>query len=258
MSEQYRAQTVVSLEEVFLSREFGQVQTAAPAARDSGHPFGPLGRVDPFGPTPGTRAADHGSTTHRRRHRVTGAVGGVAAAVLIAVALVAGTGRPHRPGDPAALGRSPGGSDHPAPGGTTPTVPPATDGAAGATPPAAALTVATPNGNGPAGAGVVEAIVPAGAPGPTVPLRAGGVGPTGPAAPTPPVLPQTPPPALPRPTPIPTVTPADPVSPVIDLAVSIVATAGTAVSGVTTALGAPLPPVGSVVGVLSASPFATP
>jgi hypothetical protein len=75
---------VMSLEDIFLSREFGRVPRAVPL----------------------TAPTRHSLTTHRRRGRGVGAAGGIAAALVLAVTLAASTGKAARSGGLRALGGS--------------------------------------------------------------------------------------------------------------------------------------------------------
>jgi hypothetical protein len=83
MSQEKTTDRVIGLEELFLSQEFGQTPGGGTA------PAGP--RV-PLVPT-ASEAAGHASTTHRRRNAFA-ALSGTAAALLVALGLIGGPGRP--------------------------------------------------------------------------------------------------------------------------------------------------------------------
>ncbi|HEY1827310.1 MAG TPA: hypothetical protein VGF87_04785 [Acidimicrobiales bacterium] len=89
---------VLSLEDLFLSREFGQPRAFAPAATDTlfgnGSSRGPLVPL-----TAGAGSvAGHLTTTHLRRNRsLFAAVSGAAAALLVAVGVLAQTHSPTKP-----------------------------------------------------------------------------------------------------------------------------------------------------------------
>jgi len=83
MSQENPTDQVSGLEELFLSQEFGQTPSGGTA---------PAGPLVPLVPT-ASEAAGHASTTHRRRNAFA-ALSGTAAALLVALGLVGGTGRP--------------------------------------------------------------------------------------------------------------------------------------------------------------------
>jgi hypothetical protein len=95
-SGQFVPERVMSLEDVFLSHEFGRVRRSA-SPTGSGFP-GPrdAGPLVPPRPAPGPDR--HASTTHRRRSRAMRAASGVAAALVVALGLVTSTGRVSRTG----------------------------------------------------------------------------------------------------------------------------------------------------------------
>jgi hypothetical protein len=83
MSQEKQIDQVIGLEELFLSQEFGQTPGGGTA---------PAGPLVPLVPT-ASEAAGHVSTTHRRRNAVA-ALSGTAAALLVALGLIGGSGRP--------------------------------------------------------------------------------------------------------------------------------------------------------------------
>ena len=83
MSQENPTDQVSGLEELFLSQEFGQKPGGGTA---------PAGPLVPLVPT-ASEAAGHASTTHRRRNAFA-ALSGTAAALLVALGLIGGTGRP--------------------------------------------------------------------------------------------------------------------------------------------------------------------
>jgi hypothetical protein len=86
----------LSLEEVFLSREFGHAHPVEPVVDEQ--------VVDQPDPAEEVEAPEHGRTTHRRRPRAAGGAGGLAAALIVALGLVTGTGKatPEKAGGPSA------------------------------------------------------------------------------------------------------------------------------------------------------------
>jgi hypothetical protein len=83
MSQEKATDQVIGLEELFLSQEFGQIPGGGTA---------PAGPLVPLVPT-ASEAAGHASTTHRRRNAFA-ALSGTAAALLVALGLFGGPGRP--------------------------------------------------------------------------------------------------------------------------------------------------------------------
>jgi hypothetical protein len=83
MSQEKQIDQVIGLEELFLSQEFGQTPGGGTA---------PAGPLVPLVPT-ASGAAGHASTTHRRRNAFA-ALSGTAAALLVALGLIGGSGRP--------------------------------------------------------------------------------------------------------------------------------------------------------------------
>jgi hypothetical protein len=83
MSQEKTTDRVIGLEELFLSQEFGQTLSGGTA---------PAGPLVPLVPT-ASEAAGHASTTHRRRNAFA-ALSGTAAALLVALGLIGGPGRP--------------------------------------------------------------------------------------------------------------------------------------------------------------------
>ena len=83
MSQEKATDQVIGLEELFLSQEFGQKPGGGTA---------PAGPLVPLVPT-ASEAAGHASTTHRRRNAFA-ALSGTAAALLVALGVIGGPGRP--------------------------------------------------------------------------------------------------------------------------------------------------------------------
>jgi hypothetical protein len=83
MSQEKATDQVIGLEELFLSQEFGQTLSGGTA---------PAGPLVPLVPT-ASEAAGHASTTHRRRNAFA-ALSGTAAALLVALGVIGGPGRP--------------------------------------------------------------------------------------------------------------------------------------------------------------------
>ena len=83
MSQEKPTEQVIGLEELFLSQEFGQKPSGGTAL---------AGPLVPLVPT-ASEAAGHASTTHRRRNAFA-TLSGTAAALLVALGLIGGTGRP--------------------------------------------------------------------------------------------------------------------------------------------------------------------
>jgi hypothetical protein len=141
MSEHMKTETALSLEDLFLSREFGQMGTVTSAVT-----------------TPGP----HVSTALERRNRKYAAVGGVAAAVLVALGLVVTAGHSPKPGGTVASGTTGVGQNRNA----------KTDGPPVPTS-AMMLTAATVSDNGSAGsaqADAADAAATSGAPAATHPV----------------------------------------------------------------------------------------
>jgi hypothetical protein len=102
MSWEKADERVLSLEEVFLSREFGQVHHAQ---QEVGRPDPTSGSVtaaggdaEPLVPLVPTAAIGHVASIPWSRSRVVGAASGIAASLFVALGLVTGTGRPDKPG----------------------------------------------------------------------------------------------------------------------------------------------------------------
>jgi hypothetical protein len=83
MSQEKATDQVIGLEELFLSQEFGQKPGGGTA---------PAGPLVPLVPT-ASEAARHASITHRRRNAFA-ALSGTAAALLVALGVIGGPGRP--------------------------------------------------------------------------------------------------------------------------------------------------------------------
>jgi len=84
MSQEKQIDQVIGLEELFLSQEFGQTPGGGTA---------PAGPLVPLVPT-ASEVAGHASTTHRRRNAFA-ALSGAAAALLVALGLIGGSGSGH-------------------------------------------------------------------------------------------------------------------------------------------------------------------
>jgi hypothetical protein len=104
MSQEKPTDQVIGLEEFFLSREFGQKPHGGTA---------PAGPLVPLVPTE-AEAPRHAPTTHRRRTAFA-ALSGTAAALLMALGLIGGSGRP-TPVVHSATPSTPSGRRGPAPG----------------------------------------------------------------------------------------------------------------------------------------------
>jgi hypothetical protein len=99
MSEVDQIDNVMTLEDLFLSAEFGKtvVEESAPALEPlfwETSPGAPLLPLAAFPSTTGT----HGTTTHMRRNRAFATASGVAAVLLVAVGLFSTTGKPKTQG----------------------------------------------------------------------------------------------------------------------------------------------------------------
>ena len=84
---------VMSLEDVFLSREFGQIRGLTPST--SAGLMGAAGLTPLVAPADPSDPRRHASTTHRRSRSVR-AASGLAAALVVAMSLVVGPGRTGR------------------------------------------------------------------------------------------------------------------------------------------------------------------
>jgi hypothetical protein len=247
MSEVKEYENVMTLEDLFLSHEFGKTAVATPSAVQEKTLFGgtpPRPLMVPRVVAPAA-VGGHASTTHLRRNRMVATVSGVAAALLIAVGLVSGTGKAGKSGVQTASpptstpsGNGKGGSGQSGGGistnpgsGTNPTGGQGSGGNSGE-----ALGRHSAETTGTAAVLADE----------TVPTPGGGGGHTGP------------PPVKTAPETTQTAPPADVLKPVVQLVGQVVVTTGNTVSGVSTTLGTALPPitpvtslVGSVGGTLS-------
>jgi hypothetical protein len=87
MSGEKADERVLSLEDLFLSGEFGRAHHEQPAAEQPAEP------VLPRAPRAKPTAVGHGTTTHRRRSRAVAAASAIAAAFLLALGLVTDTGK---------------------------------------------------------------------------------------------------------------------------------------------------------------------
>jgi hypothetical protein len=96
MSDATEVDNALSLEDLFLSQEFGQPRTGTALVDSEPTLFGgvpPRGPLVPLAATSLTAQVGHGTTTHVRRNRTLFAsVSGVAAALLVALGIVSQTG----------------------------------------------------------------------------------------------------------------------------------------------------------------------
>jgi hypothetical protein len=240
MAEQLRDDPVISLEDIFLSRDFGQV-AAVPTPAVSLVPLGAAGAAS-------TVAVGHRTTTHMRRTRAVGTASGITAALVFAVGLVAGSGRAGlsggNGGSLSATGTAPAGSVVPSPAGTSPSSP-ASAGSALAQPPSSANPISTGTPavfslTSASGTGTLHVPTPGSNPAPSAPGSLGSVPPG--SSGTLPV-----PGSIPGLGSIPPGSPANPLSPAVALLQELVTSTTTAVSGATGGLGLPaLPSVPSL------------
>ena len=222
MSQEKPTDQVIGLEELFLSQEFGQKPSGGTA---------PAGPLVPLVPT-ASEATGHASTTHRRRNAFA-ALSGTAAALLVALGLIGGPGRP-TPVVHSASPSTPSGRGGPPPefgrgadistdtsAGSGPRGSPVRGASRGTAVSLADLTTATSAGVTPPQSSAAGATgLPAGR---VVPAGSGpGTGSTAPA------------PASPSPS-------GDPLAPVTSSVGSVVPGASTAVSGLVTTITTGLP-----------------
>jgi hypothetical protein len=247
MSEVEQVDNVMSLEDLFLSHEFGKTAVDASAAVREDTLFGgttPRAPLVPLASAPTAsigRVTGHVSTTHIRRNRTIAAVSGIAAALLVAVGLITNTGKPTSPKVTTAVppvGNGPHGGQPPVttpPGGSTST-PGGTTGASSGNQLASSSgrgsTIHDATGVG-ATATVVDVINPTGGNG-------GGAPVTSPTSTTTPGSPTTP--ATPQAKTI--------LTPVVQLLGQVVQTTGNTVTGASTTLGGVLPPLAPVTSLL--------
>jgi hypothetical protein len=155
MSDQKEAGAVTSLEEVFLSREFGRLpsrgissvrftdEVAEPPqleqvflSREFGHPEAVTATTPALvAPVPALAVLPGRAERDNTRYRAIAAVSGVAAAALVVVGIAAGTGQPTK--QPTVSAQGPHGSN-PIGGGGSPQGTTPTPGSPGVTPAAAA------------------------------------------------------------------------------------------------------------------------
>jgi hypothetical protein len=155
MSDQKEAGAVTSLEEVFLSREFGRLpsrgissvrftdEVAEPPqleqvflSREFGHPEAVTATTPALvAPVPALAVLPGRAERDNTRYRAIAAVSGVAAAALVVVGIAAGTGQPTK--QPTVSAQGPHGSN-PIGGGGSPQGTTPTPGSPGVTPTAAA------------------------------------------------------------------------------------------------------------------------
>ncbi|HWE66177.1 MAG TPA: hypothetical protein VG298_05990 [Acidimicrobiales bacterium] len=250
MSEVEQVDNVMSLEDLFLSHEFGKTAVDASAAVREDTLFGgttPRAPLVPLASAPTAsigRVTGHVSTTHIRRNRTIAAVSGIAAALLVAVGLITNTGKPTSSGEhsigPTTI-PNPGGGGNSTPPVTTPPTGSSTTpgGTAGST---SGSQLASSSGRGStvhdatgvgATATVVDVITPTGGNG-------GGAPVTSPTSTTTPGSPTTP--ATPQAKTI--------LTPVVQLLGQVVQTTGNTVTGASTTLGGVLPPLAPVTSLL--------
>jgi hypothetical protein len=229
MSQEKQSDQVIGLEELFLSREFGQEPSGGTA---------PAGPLVPLVLT-ASEVAGHASTTHRRRNAFA-ALSGTAAALLVVLGLIGGPGRP-TPLDHSASPSTPSGRGGPPPGfergaGIS------ADTSVGSGQPASA----TPFGSGPTrrtGAGTsvsLADLTTAASAGVTPPQSSDGPG--GTSLPASRVVPAGSGPGTGSTTPAPSPAPSgDPLASVTSSVGSVVPGASTAVSGLVTTITTGLP-----------------
>jgi hypothetical protein len=104
MSEVKQAENVMSLEDLFLSHEFGKQRVAVATPFPEDTLFGVATVTAPLVPMVAAPMAGHLSTTHLRRNRMIAAASGVAAALLFGVAVFAQTGNSAKTGGVQASG----------------------------------------------------------------------------------------------------------------------------------------------------------
>jgi hypothetical protein len=235
MSEVREHGNITSLEDLFLSREFGKPEMGMPTPGPDDTRFGALPPRAPLiplvaRPIPG----GHASTTHLRTNRMVASVSGIAAALLIAVGFISGAAKSGNGNKPvSAIGpttTTPTGGGKPIGGsgfkkGVTPAPGPAAPGSSPNSTPVVLSSFTT------GGTGTGNHATP--------PTGRSGDGGTG--------IPTT----SPATTPTPATAPAGTLlSPVINLVGNVVATTGNTVSGVSTTVGTVLPPVAPVTGLV--------
>jgi hypothetical protein len=231
MSEVKEFENVTNLEDLFLSREFGKSDVGSPASLRDDTLFGGAPTRAPLVPRGVAPAVVgvHDTATHLRRNRMIATVSGVAAALLVAVGFVSGTGKPGKTGGqvsaiqptttttPTGPTKTSGGQ--PSPGSPNPT-------SGVITTPTGIELSAVSGGNSHAAAG-------------TQPDGVTGGGH------------QTPPPPTTKPgTTTPTAPSGSVLSPVVDLVGQVVVTTGNTVSGASTTLTTALPPLAPVTSVV--------
>jgi hypothetical protein len=181
MSDQQETGVITSLEEVFLSREFGRAPSRPMSFRSGTQEVAPppqleqLFLADEFGQPERVAAATAATLAppalvalpgraaterDRTRYRAIAAVSGVAAAALVVVGITSGTGQPAR--QPTVSAQGPGSSSSPSgpTGGTPPgtTTPPGSSGAGAGAP----LAATAGSGSGATVASLVSATSPSG------------------------------------------------------------------------------------------------
>jgi len=239
MSDQNRFDAVTSLEDLFLSREFGRPRVGIASSGQESSLFGATPHRGPLVPMSmaGSTAIGHGTTTHVRRNRAFAAMSGTAAALLIAVGLAASVGNQPKvhlhsalpptttPTSGHPVGSQPGAVGGTGSSGTT------TSAATGTSGNVAVLTGFSNSGsNGSASASHGTASPTGGVA--SAPASSSGGG--APAVPTSPASTQ------------PTTGAGDILSPVVNVVGHVVTSTGTTVTGVSTALSNTLPPVAPV------------
>ncbi len=99
-----------TLEDLFLSHEFGRALGSITSPESDAHHLTRPPRLGRLTPMMATSRADHDTTTHLRRVRAAGVVSGVAAALLIAVGLGTNPALRNSPGITSALSKPSGAS----------------------------------------------------------------------------------------------------------------------------------------------------
>jgi len=233
MSEQKTEHNVTSLEDLFLSQEFGKPRIGIDATGPESTLFGGVSPRGPLVPMAGSTAVGHGSTTHLRRNRSFAAMSGAAAALLIAVGLAGSLGNTPKPGLHSALSTTPTTTPNQTNGnGPSGSQLPTTSPASGA---AAPVQLASFSVTGSGGSATHGSVV---APATNAATVTHGGAPSTKPTPTPPVSTAPAPGVL---------------TPVVSLVGHVVSTTGGAVTGLSSSVGTTLPaaaPVTNIVGAV--------
>jgi hypothetical protein len=238
MSEVDQIDNVMTLEDLFLSAEFGKTVVDTPASAveplfletSLGAPLLPLAS---FHLATGT----HGTTTHMRRNRAFATASGVAAALLLAVGLISSTGKPSNSGSQTAVNK------------TTTTTTPKSSKSSGH--PKSNVGPTGRNVPGSGGSTPGQALGPTGGSSHvvTTAYTVGGTGGGTVGGGTPGTPTKTPTPSNPAPST--TGTSGSVLSPVITLVGQVVVTTGNTVTGVGSTLTTALPPLAPVTNIVS-------